>query len=156
MFHTYIMANRRNGTIYVGSTDGLVNRVVEHREKTRGGFTARYGLTRLVWYEPHDTRETAFRAERRIKEWRRSWKLMLVEAENPTWRDLLEDLVGPPLNLRAWFEALDARVIRPIRLIPAYAGTQMENLGARPEAAERFQSDAAPFDLGPGIRRDER
>ena len=53
MFYTYILVSRRNGTIYVGSTDGLVNRVVEHRKKVRQGFTARYGVTRLVWYEPH-------------------------------------------------------------------------------------------------------
>ena len=107
MFYTYILASRRNGTLYVGSTDGLVNRMVEHQEKVRQGFTARYGVTRLVWYEPHETREGAFRRERRIKEWRRSWKLMLIEAQNPTWRDLFEDLVGPPLDIAAWFQALD-------------------------------------------------
>jgi putative endonuclease len=110
MFYAYILASRRNGTIYVGSTDGLVNRVVEHRDEVRRGFTSRYGVKLLVWYEPHETREGAFRRERRIKEWRRSWKLMLVEAANPTWRDLFEDLVGPPLDVEAWFKALDGNV----------------------------------------------
>ncbi len=72
------------------------------------GFTAKYGVTRLVWYEPHDTREGAVRRERRIKEWRRSWKIMLIEESNPTWRDLFEDLVGAPTDVEAWFETLSA------------------------------------------------
>ncbi len=93
-FYTYIMANHRNGTIYVGSTDGIIKRVRDHKEKTRAGFTAKYGCNILVWYEVHDTREGAFRRERRIKEWRRSWKLMLIEERNPTWRDLYDELVG--------------------------------------------------------------
>ncbi len=107
MFFTYIMASQRNGTIYVGSTDALVNRAVEHREKTRPGFTAKYGVSRLVWFEPHGSRESAFRRERRIKEWRRSWKIMLIEESNPTWRDLFEDLNGPELDLKSWFSNID-------------------------------------------------
>jgi len=93
-FYTYIMASGRNGTIYIGSTDGIIKRVWEHKEKVRAGFTAKYGCSILVWYEGHDTREGAFRRERRLKEWRRSWKLMLIEETNPTWRDLYDDLVG--------------------------------------------------------------
>jgi predicted GIY-YIG superfamily endonuclease len=95
VFHTYIMASGRNGTIYTGSTDALIKRVWEHKAKARGGFTARHDVNILVWFELHDTREGAFRRERRIKEWRRSWKLMLIEEDNPTWRDLYDDLVGP-------------------------------------------------------------
>jgi putative endonuclease len=110
MFYTYIVASQRNGTIYVGSTDGLVKRMREHRDKVRPGFTAQYGVSRLVWYEAHDTRESAFRRERRIKEWRRSWKLLLIEDRNPTWDDLLEELTGPPLDVEAWCNALDANV----------------------------------------------
>jgi putative endonuclease len=110
MFFTYILASQRNGTIYVGSTDALISRVVEHREKVRPGFTAQYGVSRLVWYESHETRESAFRRERRIKEWRRSWKLMLIEARNPTWRDLFEDLNGPELDLASWFANVDSEV----------------------------------------------
>ena len=95
MFYTYILASRRNGTIYAGSTDDLIKRVWEHKEKVRQGFTAKYGVRILVWYEPHETREGAFRRERQIKEWRRSWKLRLIEEDNPTWRDLYDELVGP-------------------------------------------------------------
>lgn len=92
-FYTYILASRRNGTLYTGSTDDLLKRVVEHHEKLRGGFTARYGVARLVWYEHHGTREGAFRRERQIKEWRREWKLDLIERTNPAWDDLLETLL---------------------------------------------------------------
>ena len=91
-FYVYILASQRDGTLYTGSTDDLFKRVAEHRDKQRPGFTARYGVTRLVWYERHDTREEAFRRERRIKEWRREWKLDLIERMNPAWDDLFETL----------------------------------------------------------------
>ena len=91
-FYVYIVASARNGTIYIGMTDDLARRVWEHKEKINAGFTAKYGCDRLVWYETHDSRETAFVRERQLKEWRRSWKLMLIEAENPTWSDLYETL----------------------------------------------------------------
>jgi putative endonuclease len=92
-FYTYILAGRRNGALYTGSTDDLLKRVVEHREKLRGGFTAKYGVSRLVWYELHGTRDEAFRRERQIKEWRRAWKLDLIERMNPGWDDLLPTLL---------------------------------------------------------------
>jgi predicted GIY-YIG superfamily endonuclease len=95
VFATYILASRRNGTLYVGCTDDLIRRIWEHKEKVRPGFTSKYGVTTLVWYEWHETREVAFRRERRIKEWRRSWKLRMIEEDNPTWRDLYDELVGP-------------------------------------------------------------
>ncbi|TCS12111.1 GIY-YIG nuclease family protein [Caulobacter sp. BK020] len=92
-FYCYIVASRRNGTLYTGSTDDLPRRIEEHRQHLRRGFAAKYDCTILVWYEVFETREEAFRRERRIKAWRRSWKLMLIEAaENPTWRDLFPDL----------------------------------------------------------------
>ncbi|RSB47986.1 MULTISPECIES: GIY-YIG nuclease family protein [Brevundimonas] len=93
MFYVYILASRPNGTLYTGSTDDLLKRVVEHREKLRGGFTAKYAVSRLVWYEVHDSREAAFVRERRIKEWRREWKLDLIERMNPEWADLFETLL---------------------------------------------------------------
>jgi putative endonuclease len=93
VFYTYIVANKRNGTLYTGSTDDIVKRVWEHREKVKPGFTAKYGVAILVWCEPHETREGAFRRERQIKEWRRSWKLRLIEECNPTWRDLYDEFV---------------------------------------------------------------
>lgn len=90
-FYVYILASRRNGTLYIGSTEDLGHRVWQHREKVwPNSFTARYGVTRLVWYEVHDTREGARLRERRLKEWRRSWKLMLIESSNPDWNDLYE------------------------------------------------------------------
>ena len=93
-FYTYIVANRRNGAIYTGMTDDIAERVYKHKCKAYPGFTARYGCERLVWYEVHDTREGAFQRERQIKEWRRSWKLTLIEETNPTWNDLYETLNG--------------------------------------------------------------
>jgi putative endonuclease len=91
-FFVYILASAPYGTLYTGHTDDLARRVHEHREKARPGFTARYGVTKLVWFEAFELRENAFRRERRIKDWRRKWKIELIEAENPTWRDLYQDL----------------------------------------------------------------
>ena len=94
-FFTYIVASRRNGTLYTGSTDNLIKRVNEHREGRFEGFTAKYGVAILVWYEVHETRHAAFIRERRIKEWKRVWKLELIEKANPGWIDLL-DTFGLP------------------------------------------------------------
>ena len=89
-FYTYIMASRRNGTLYVGSTDDLTKRYFQHRDGVGSHFTGKYGVKTLVWFEVHPTRRAAFERERRIKEWRRSWKLMLIEDLNANWRDLGE------------------------------------------------------------------
>lgn len=91
-FYTYIMASARNGTLYTGSTDDLRVRIFDHQEGTRPGFSKRYGVTRLVWFETHETREAAKTRERQIKDWRRAWKLKLIEGENPEWEDLYERL----------------------------------------------------------------
>jgi putative endonuclease len=91
-FYVYIVASRRNGTIYTGSTDNLSERIWQHKTKAIPGFTAKYGCDKLVWYEVHETRDAGFRRERRIKEWRRSWKLMLIEEGNPGWLNLYETL----------------------------------------------------------------
>ena len=91
-FYVYIVASHRNGMIYTGMTDDLARRIWQHKAKAYPGFSARYGCGRLVWYEIHGARESAFRRERRIKEWRRSWKLVMIEADNPTWSDLYETL----------------------------------------------------------------
>jgi len=91
-FYTYIMASGPYGTLYTGSTDSLSKRVYEHREKIRGGFTAKYGVDKLVWFQNFETREGAFRRERQIKEWRRRWKVQLIEEMNPEWKDLGEEL----------------------------------------------------------------
>jgi putative endonuclease len=92
LYYTYIMASGRNGTLYTGSTDDLPKRVFNHKAGAGSVFTAKYNVTLLVWFESHESRETAFRRERQIKEWRRSWKLRLIEEMNPDWRDLNDDL----------------------------------------------------------------
>ena len=89
----YMLTNRRNGTLYVGVTSDLVKRVWQHKNKVVEGFTSRYGLSMLVWYELHATMESAILREKAIKEWQRSWKLRLIEASNPEWRDLYTDLL---------------------------------------------------------------
>jgi putative endonuclease len=91
-FYVYILASRRNGTLYVGMTDDLVRRVWEHRIGAVPGFTRKYGVKMLVWYEQHETRKTAFQRERQIKKWNRAWKLQLIERFNPTWKDLAVEL----------------------------------------------------------------
>ncbi len=92
-FYTYILASQRNGTLYTGSTEDLYVRVSEHRQKLRPGFTSKYEVDRLVWFEVHDTRESAFVRESQIKKWNREWKLRLIERSNPSWRDLIEDML---------------------------------------------------------------
>jgi len=91
-FFTYIMASRRNGTLYTGSTDDIGLRAWQHKERAGSKFTARYEVERLVWFEIHETREAAFQRERQIKKWNRQWKLRLIEDMNPGWRDLTETL----------------------------------------------------------------
>ena len=95
-FTVYILASGRNGTLYIGHTDDLYNRMVEHRAHHFAGFTAKYDVTRLVWFEDHDSRESAFTRERQMKKWRRVWKLELIERRNPQWRDLFDDMAIPP------------------------------------------------------------
>ena len=88
----YILASRRNGTLYVGVTSDLARRVFEHREELIAGFTQTYGVKTPVWYEHHDDIESAIIRETRIKGWKRAWKLELIEAVNPAWDDLYEML----------------------------------------------------------------
>lgn len=88
----YIMASRRNGTLYIGVTSDLAKPAWEHREGLIGGFTRRYGCKFLVWYQAFDSLDEARRGELQMKEWRRAWKIELIEKLNPAWRDLYEDL----------------------------------------------------------------
>jgi putative endonuclease len=92
IFRVYLLASKPYGTLYCGHTDDLARRIWEHKQKVRKGFTSRYGVYRLVWYEMGDTREGAFIRERQIKKWRRAWKIQLIEALNPAWSDLAETL----------------------------------------------------------------
>jgi putative endonuclease len=91
-FWVYILTSRRNGTLYVGMTENLVQRVWMHRNGALPGFTQRHGVKTLVWYEQHETREAAITRERQIKKWNRAWKLQMIERLNPSWRDLYDDL----------------------------------------------------------------
>jgi putative endonuclease len=91
-FYVYILASRRNGTLYIGMTDDLNRRVFQHQEGVFPGFTKKYGVRILVWFEQHETRESAFRRERALKKWNRAWKLALIERSNPTWRDFALEL----------------------------------------------------------------
>jgi putative endonuclease len=88
----YLLASERNGTLYMGVTSNLVKRVWEHKNHVVPGFTDRYGVDLLVWYEVHETMESAIRREKAVKEWKRAWKLRLIEEHNPDWNDLYESL----------------------------------------------------------------
>ncbi len=94
MWFVYILASRPYGTLYVGVTNNLARRVWEHRTAEVPSFTKRYGVHRLVWFEVHDSIEAAIRREKRLKRYRRAWKIALIEQGNPTWRDL-SPLLGP-------------------------------------------------------------
>ena len=92
MFYVYLLASQPHGTLYVGMTDDLLRRVSQHKAKAVPGFTAKYRVHRLVWFEAHETRESAWQRERRIKEWKRAWKIGLIERDNPHWTDLFPNL----------------------------------------------------------------
>ena len=89
----YILASKRNGTLYIGVTSGLVKRIWEHKNDMMEGFTKRYDVHQLVWYELHENMESAIEREKRLKEWKRKWKLELVESTNPNWPDLYYTIV---------------------------------------------------------------
>ena len=88
----YILASKRNGTLYIGVTSDLVKRIWEHRNNLVEGFTKRYGVHRLVWYELHESMESAIQREKRLKKWKRVWKLALIESANPDWQDLYQTI----------------------------------------------------------------
>ena len=89
----YMMSNRKNGVIYIGVTSDLVKRAWQHREGMLGGFTKKYKCHRLVWYEVHDLMTEAIRREKRLKRYKREWKIELIEKENTDWRDLGPELI---------------------------------------------------------------
>ena len=97
----YILASKFLGTLYTGSTRDIVRRVYEHKEGLLPGFTRKYGVTRLVWFEPHESVAAAHYRELQIKKWRRDWKVALIEEKNPRWEDLYPTLAGfgPPPSL---------------------------------------------------------
>jgi putative endonuclease len=93
-YYVYILASQRNGTLYIGLTNDLVRRTWEHKEDFAKGFTAKYGVHLLAWYEIHDSIEAAITREKQLKKWNREWKLRLIEEKNPGWRDLYLDFTA--------------------------------------------------------------
>jgi putative endonuclease len=87
-FYVYILASKRNGTLYTGMTSDLLKRVWQHKKGEVDGFTKKYGVKRLVYFEIHQTAEEAIKREKQIKKWMRSWKIRLIEKDNPFWDDL--------------------------------------------------------------------
>lgn len=94
----YLLASRRNGTLYLGVISHLAQRVHQHRKGLIPGFTREYGVKMLVWFEQHATMDAAIPREKRMKKWNRAWKLELIESTNPDWRDLAEDFGFDPLG----------------------------------------------------------
>lgn len=93
-YYVYILASKRNGTLYVGSTSELKKRVWQHKNKVVEGFTKKYGVNKLVHYEIAETQEAAALRERQIKKWNRAWKIRLIEKDNPEWKDLYEEIIN--------------------------------------------------------------
>jgi putative endonuclease len=93
-YYVYLLASGRYGTLYTGVTSDLVKRAWQHRESVTGGFTKKYGVKQLVWYEVHNDVLAAITREKQIKKWNRAWKIELIQQQNPQWRDLYADVVG--------------------------------------------------------------
>ena len=93
-FYVYILASKQNGTLYIGVTSDLIKRIWEHKESLADGFTKKYNVKKLVYYEQHQNAQNAIQREKRVKEWKRNWKLELIEKFNPKWNDLYDSLVG--------------------------------------------------------------
>jgi putative endonuclease len=90
--YVYLLASGKHRTLYLGVTNDLIRRVYEHKTKAVRGFTSRYGVDRLVWFEVYDDAETAIMREKEIKKWRRDWKVALIEETNPDWDDLYDSI----------------------------------------------------------------
>jgi putative endonuclease len=93
-YYVYLLASRKDGALYLGVTNDLIRRTFEHRSKATRGFTSRYNITKLVWFEIYDDPVSAISREKEIKKWRRSWKVALIVKENPDWNDLYESITG--------------------------------------------------------------
>ena len=94
-YYTYILASKIGGTLYIGVTNDLIRRVHEHREGLADGFTKKYAVHRLVYFEAHDDIEAAIRREKQLKKWNRAWKIRLIEETNPNWSDLYPGIAKP-------------------------------------------------------------
>ena len=96
MYWVYILASGKHGTLYIGVTNDLIRRVAEHRLKVMEGFTEKYDVVRLVYFEQFDDAENAIKREKRLKKWNCAWKVRLIEEHNPNWDDLYPVIAGPP------------------------------------------------------------
>jgi putative endonuclease len=94
MFYVYLLASKPYGTLYIGTTSDLVRRVWEHKNKVVPGFTRRYNIDQLVWFEVHESANAALQREKQLKEWQRDWKINLIARDNPHWDDLYPTLTG--------------------------------------------------------------
>ena len=92
-YYVYILASKRNGTLYVGITNSLIRRIYQHKNEVKNGFTCKYHVHRLVYYQRFDDVKSAIKHEKRLKKWNRKWKLDLIEKNNPDWKDLYDNLV---------------------------------------------------------------
>jgi len=92
-YYVYILASKRNGTLYIGVSNDLIKRVYEHKNDFVPGFTSKYGVHRLVYYEQTDDARSAIEREKQLKKWNRKWKLELIEKTNPNWKDLYDELI---------------------------------------------------------------
>jgi Predicted endonuclease containing a URI domain len=102
-YYVYILANEHNGTIYIGSTSNIIKRIWQHKNKLLQGFISKYHVDKLVYFEEYqDIRDMAYR-EKHLKEWKRSWKIRLIEQNNPKWKDLFHILPDPVLNMHIIF-----------------------------------------------------
>jgi putative endonuclease len=135
-FYVYMLASRRNGTLYIGMTDDLVRRVWEHRTGAVPGFTKTYGVKMLVWFEQHETREAALVRERQLKKWNRAWKLELIERQNASWC-----VCGMNFLRNAIF----------IHSFPRKRAPSRSSVHSRESGNPDF-----PLGLGPRLREDER
>ena len=93
-FYVYVLASKRNGTLYIGVTSALVQRVWQHKTKAVEGFTTRYGIDQLVYFEAHADAVSAIQREKQLKKWRRAWKIELIEEQNPEWRDRYAEIAS--------------------------------------------------------------
>jgi putative endonuclease len=94
IFYVYMLASARYGTLYLGVTSNLIKRTWEHRDGVVDGFTKKYGVKKLVWFEIHTEAISAITREKQLKKWNRAWKIELIQQENPLWRDLYEDITA--------------------------------------------------------------
>jgi putative endonuclease len=92
-YYVYMLASQKNGTLYIGVTNNLIRRVYEHKQSLVDGFTKRYAVKTLVWFESTPSIEAAIQREKQLKNWKREWKIALIEQQNPKWRDLHDELL---------------------------------------------------------------